>query len=50
MDYKKLLQKYIGEVINCESVDFFPTYPDDNWSQEEIDELNKLAKIYLKEQ
>jgi len=50
MDYRDLLKKYIGRVIDREGVTFIPMKPNDNhkydcqvFTQEEIDELNKLA-------
>ena len=47
MDYRKLLQKYIEAVVFHEGVTFFPdagdSYTGSTFTQEEVDELNKLA-------
>ena len=50
ISHRELLKKYIKEVSFCEGVTFIPKFPDDEITQEEIDELKKLANEQLPSQ
>lgn len=42
IDFRKLLFKYMAEVIDCESVCYIPCDPDSSFTQNDIAELNKI--------
>jgi len=44
MDYEILLKKYMKNVSDMEGVFFIPSEPDSDFSQEELDLLNKISQ------